>query len=108
MLEWIAARYNNSKLYITENGCAYDNPLEGGEVNDHARIEFYSSYLDECANAIDNGVNLKGYSAWSFMDNFEWASGYNKRFGLHHVDFETGQRTAIRLKKSSSKNAKIT
>lgn len=94
MLEWIAARYNNPELYITENGCAYDNPLESGEVNDHARIEFYSSYLDECANAIDNGVNLKGYFAWSFMDNFEWASGYNKRFGLHHVDFETGQRTA--------------
>jgi len=93
MLEWIAERYDNPDLYITENGCAYGDGLVNGEVNDHARIEFYASYLQECANAIDNGVNLKGYFAWSFMDNFEWASGYDKRFGLHHVDFETGERT---------------
>lgn len=94
MLEWIAERYDNPDLYITENGCAYDNPLINGEINDHDRIEFYASYLDECANAIGKGVNLKGYFAWSFMDNFEWASGYDKRFGLHYVDFETGKRTA--------------
>jgi len=94
MLEWIAERYDNPDLYITENGCAYDNPLVDGEINDHDRIAFYSSYLEECANAIDKGVNLKGYFAWSFMDNFEWASGYDKRFGLHHVDFESGERTA--------------
>ncbi len=93
MLEWIAQRYDNPDIYITENGCAYDNPVVDGEVNDHDRIEFYSSYLEECANAIENGVNLKGYFAWSFMDNFEWASGYSKRFGLHHVDFDTGMRT---------------
>lgn len=93
LLEWIAQRYDNPDIYITENGCAYDTELIDGDINDQNRIEFYASYLDECANAIDNGVNLKGYFAWSFMDNFEWASGYEKRFGLHHVDFETGVRT---------------
>ncbi|MBL4673571.1 MAG: beta-glucosidase [Arenicella sp.] len=93
LLEWIAERYGNPDVYITENGCAYDADLIDGEVNDQNRIEFYASYLDECAIAIENGVNLKGYFAWSFTDNFEWASGYEKRFGLHHVDFETGART---------------
>lgn len=93
LLEWIAGRYDNPDLYITENGCAYgDEPIDG-QVNDTRRIEFYQAYLEECANAIDNGVNLKGYFAWSLMDNFEWASGYGMRFGLHHVDFATGTRT---------------
>jgi beta-glucosidase len=93
LLEWIADRYGNPDLYITENGCAYDDEPIDGQVNDTRRIEFYQAYLEECANAIDNGVNLKGYFAWSFMDNFEWASGYDMRFGLHHVDFATGTRT---------------
>lgn len=93
LLHWIADRYDNPDIYITENGCAYDDELVGGEVNDTRRVDFYESYLEECANAIDGGVNLKGYFAWSFMDNFEWASGYDKRFGIHHVDFETGERT---------------
>jgi len=94
MLEWIADRYDNPDIYITENGCAYaDMPNEAGEVTDQRRQDFYASYLEECANAIDKGVNLKGYFAWSFMDNFEWASGYEKRFGLHYVDFDTLKRT---------------
>ncbi len=93
LLHWIADRYGNPDIYITENGCAYDDELIEGEVNDTRRVDFYASYLEECANAIDGGVNLKGYFAWSFMDNFEWASGYDKRFGIHHVDFETGKRT---------------
>lgn len=93
-LEWIAERYDNPEIVITENGCAYNDQLVNGEVVDQPRIDFYSSYLEECANAIDNGVNLVGYFAWSFMDNFEWAQGYDKRFGLHYVDFKTGERTA--------------
>ncbi|RBP50862.1 GH1 family beta-glucosidase [Arenicella xantha] len=93
LLEWIAARYDNPALYITENGCAYDDELVDGSVNDQRRIDYYASYLEECANAIDNGVNLKGYFAWSLLDNFEWAQGYQKRFGLHHVDFKTFRRT---------------
>jgi len=93
LLEWIADRYGNPDIYITENGCAYDDELVDGVVNDQRRVDYYAAYLEECANAIDNGVNLKGYFAWSFMDNFEWASGFSKRFGIHHVDFETGERT---------------
>lgn len=93
LLEWIAARYANPALYITENGCAYSDELVDGKVNDQRRIDYYSGYLEECANAIDKGVNLKGYFAWSLLDNFEWAQGYQKRFGLHHVDFKTFTRT---------------
>lgn len=93
LLLWIAERYNNPEIYITENGCAYgDEPCDKGVVSDQRRIDFYESYLIECANAIELGVNLKGYFAWSFMDNFEWASGYEKRFGLHYVNFETLER----------------
>ncbi len=93
LLEWISDRYQNPPIYITENGCAYDDEIVDGVVDDQRRVDYYASYLNECANAIENGVNLKGYFAWSFMDNFEWASGYDKRFGIHHVDFSTGVRT---------------
>jgi len=93
-LEWIAERYNNPEIVITENGCAYQDEIVNGEVDDQLRIDFYTAYLEECANALDKGVNLTGYFAWSFMDNFEWAQGYDKRFGLYYVDFDTGKRTA--------------
>lgn len=93
MLEWIADRYKGLDIYITENGCAGDDVLEQGEVYDPKRIEFIKSYLEACNKAIQNGVPLKGYFAWSFMDNFEWASGYSKRFGLHFVDYQTLERT---------------
>jgi len=93
LLEWIAERYQNPPVYITENGCAYDDDVRDGVVDDQRRIDFYESYLQECAKAIENGVQLNGYFAWSLLDNFEWAMGYSKRFGLHHVDFDTGNRT---------------
>ncbi|MDP5061848.1 MAG: GH1 family beta-glucosidase [Maribacter sp.] len=93
LLHWIAERYDNPDIYITENGCAYPDALVKGEVNDVERLEFYKSYLQACQQAITEGVQLKGYFAWSFMDNFEWASGYEKRFGLHFVDFDTLERT---------------
>jgi beta-galactosidase len=93
LLEWIDRRYDSPDIYITENGCAYNDKIIDGEVNDQDRLNFYKGYLEACSNAIENGVKLKGYFAWSFMDNFEWASGYDKRFGLHFVDFETLERT---------------
>lgn len=93
LLHWISERYNHPDIYITENGCAYKDKLEDGKVDDQQRVDFYASYLEECAKAIDEGVNLKGFFAWSLMDNFEWASGYDMRFGMHYVDFETLERT---------------
>lgn len=93
LLEWISERYDYPDIVITENGCAYDDKLINGEVNDNKRIEFFEGYLEECSKAINNGVRLTGYFMWSFMDNFEWASGYSKRFGVHYVDFETLERT---------------
>jgi beta-glucosidase len=109
MLHWIKNRYNNPAIYITENGCAYPDELIKGEVNDQDRLEFYKTYLIACQEAIEEGVNLKGYFAWSFMDNFEWASGYDKRFGLHYVNFETLERTpkksALWFREVTAKNS---
>ncbi|WP_111307167.1 GH1 family beta-glucosidase [Confluentibacter sediminis] len=93
MLAWIDERYHKPDIYITENGCAYNDELVNGQVNDQERLDFYKGYLKACQEAIDEGIKLKGYFAWSFMDNFEWASGYEKRFGLHYVDFNTLKRT---------------
>ncbi len=80
-------------LFITENGCAaedYVNP--DGVVNDLERIKFLHLHLDACARAIRDGANLAGYYVWSLLDNFEWAYGYQKRFGIVYVDFATQQR----------------
>lgn len=93
LLQWIAERYNNPPLYITENGCSFNDELIDGAVNDQQRVEFFRGYLTACSQAIENGVNLRGYFIWSFMDNFEWASGYSKRFGIHYVDYQTLERT---------------
>ncbi len=93
LIEWISNRYDNPPLYITENGCALDDQLINGNVNDTVRQEYIESYLAACHKAIENGVNLKGYFVWSFMDNFEWALGYSKRFGIHYVNYDTLERT---------------
>lgn len=93
LLEWIAERYDNPEMYITENGCSFNDKLKDGICNDQDRIEFLKGYVGACELAIEKGVNLKGYFVWSMLDNFEWASGYSKRFGMHYVDFETLERT---------------
>ena len=92
LLEWIDKRYEHPEIIITENGCSFHDQLIDGKVDDPERIAFYQGYLEACHEAINNGVNLTGYFAWSFMDNFEWASGYSKRFGMHYVDFDTLER----------------
>ena len=93
LLEWIAERYDNPPIYITENGCAMPGEDDRETaLNDTRRVAFLEGYIGECHQAIQNGVNLKGYMCWSFMDNFEWSFGYDRRFGLHWVDFETGER----------------
>jgi beta-glucosidase len=93
LLLWISERYDNPPIYITENGCAMPDTVVDGKVNDPRRIDFLDSYLGACHEAIEQGADLRGYFLWSLMDNFEWASGYDKRFGMIHVDFETLERT---------------
>jgi beta-glucosidase len=86
--------YNPPAIYITENGCAYDDPApDNGLVHDPKRMGYYQLHLDAVDSAIGLGVPVAGYFAWSLMDNFEWAEGYSKRFGLYHVDFDTLERT---------------
>ena len=92
LLEWIDERYDHPEIIVTENGAAFDDPLRDGRVHDARRIEFLEGYLTACHEAIQNGVNVSGYFLWSLLDNFEWALGYTKRFGIHHVDFNTLDR----------------
>ncbi|MDO9591272.1 MAG: family 1 glycosylhydrolase, partial [Microcella sp.] len=81
-------------LYVTENGAAYTDVVAvDGSVDDAERAEFLRLHLAAVADAIDTGVTVKGYFYWSLMDNFEWAWGYDKRFGLVRVDYDTQQRT---------------
>ena len=80
-------------LVVTENGMANADYEHDGVVEDEARIEFHRQYLHEYGRAIEDGVPCIGYFLWSLMDNFEWAEGYSKRFGMIHVDYETQQRT---------------
>jgi beta-glucosidase len=81
-------------LYITENGAAYDEGIsEDGKCHDQRRIDYLSTHLNSVADAIAEGSPVKGYYQWSLMDNFEWALGYEKRFGIVHVDFDTQKRT---------------
>jgi beta-glucosidase len=84
---------NLPPVYITENGCAYDDPVVADGCHDPRRIEYLDLHLRAVKDAIDEGVDVRGYFQWSLMDNFEWALGYDKRFGLIHVDFETLDRT---------------
>tara|TARA_B110000305_G_C19425883_1_gene633540 strand:- start:1571 stop:2266 length:696 start_codon:yes stop_codon:yes gene_type:complete len=80
-------------IYVTENGMANDDLVENGTVNDDARLRYISEHLLAVLKAIKQGVPLAGYYVWSLLDNYEWTLGYEKRFGLVHVDFETQKRT---------------
>jgi len=96
LLNWIKNRYSNPTLIVTENGVSVpgeSNMLLRDAVNDTFRVNYYNDYLTEMQNAMSDGVNVKGYFAWSLMDNFEWADGYSKRFGLYYVNFTNQERT---------------
>ena len=94
MLKKFAAYPSMPQLLVTENGAAFpDIPAEDGVVHDDRRILFLQDYLAQVLRAKKEGINVGGYFAWTFMDNFEWAEGYRPRFGLVHVDFKTQRRT---------------
>lgn len=91
-IKYFYERYKKP-IYITENGMsAHDVVSLDGKVHDPNRIDFMNRYLIELEKAVNDGVEIDGYFAWSFMDNFEWAKGYDDRFGLVYVDYETQQR----------------
>lgn len=85
--------YDVPPLYITENGGAFKDQLVNGRVHDAQRTDYLVSHIAAVAEAMRQGVKMGGYMVWSLMDNFEWASGYAKRFGIVHVDFRTQERT---------------
>lgn len=95
-LTWFRDRYGDVPLYVTENGAAfYDPPIADGPVmDDPLRTDYLRKHLRALHECIEAGVNLKGYYAWSLLDNLEWSLGFSKRFGLYHVDFVTQKRTA--------------
>ena len=95
VLLWVKERYGDIPLYVTENGAAFYDPPKtiDGRIDDPLRVEYYRQHIRACHEAIRQGVDLRGYFAWSLMDNYEWSLGYSKRFGIVHVDYETLERT---------------
>ncbi len=90
----ITRDYHHPQIEITESGCAYnDVPNPDGMIRDTHRIEYQRQYLGAVSRAISQGADVRGYHAWSLMDNFEWSEGFSQRFGLAYVDFKTQQRT---------------
>ncbi|XP_068344998.1 beta-glucosidase 42-like [Pyrus communis] len=93
VLNYIAQRYNNPPIYVTENGMDDEDndtsPLHE-MLDDKLRVSYFKRYLSAVAKAIRDGADVRGYFAWSLLDNFEWAQGYTKRFGLVYVDYKNG------------------
>ncbi len=94
MVMRITRDYNHPVIEITESGCAYnDGPNADGIIRDQRRIDYHREYLQALARSIKDGADVRGYHAWSLIDNFEWSEGFSQRFGLAYVDFKTQQRT---------------
>jgi beta-glucosidase len=101
----ITRDYNRPQIEVTESGCAYnDAPGSDGVIRDSRRIAYHRQYLRATARAMADGADVRGYHAWSLMDNFEWSEGFSQRFGLAYVDFKTQQRT---IKESGRWYAKV-
>jgi beta-glucosidase len=94
-LLWVKERYGNPPMYVTENGAAFFDPptAEHGRVADPLRVDYLRKHIAAVREALDAGVDIRGYFVWSLFDNFEWAHGYAMRFGIVHVDFDTLVRT---------------
>ncbi|GAB3182386.1 glycosyl hydrolase family 1 [Micromonospora palomenae] len=94
LLVAVSEEYAPSRIMVTESGAAWpDRVTAVGTVEDPERTAYLEGHLAACAAARERGVPLDGYFAWSLLDNFEWAYGYDKRFGLVHVDYATQRRT---------------
>jgi len=100
LLTGMRERYGEAlpPIHVTESGCSTQDVLEGGAVHDEARIRYLDAHLGAVSEAIEAGVDVRGYFVWSLLDNFEWAEGYTQRFGLVRVEFGDGER---RLPKDS-------
>lgn len=92
ILKWFDDRYDFPAFYIAENGAAYRDVVDDGRVNDPARLAYIKRHLKFVHKAISDGMPVRGYFVWSFLDNFEWTYGYAKRFGLVYVDYATQKR----------------
>lgn len=107
LLNWLSKRYGYPPIYVTENGTSIkgENDLKEPEIlNDVFRYEYFRDYVNAMAKAVsEDGCNVKGYMAWSLMDNFEWAEGYETRFGVTYVNYKDGQQ---RKEKYSAKKMK--
>jgi beta-glucosidase len=84
--------YGPKAIMITENGCAFEYPVEDGQVHDEKRVDYLRRHVAAVEEAIAEGAPVEGYFAWSLLDNFEWAEGYDQRFGIVHVDYESQER----------------
>lgn len=89
LLKWIRTEYDNPPLYITENGISLYEKAENGKIADSQRINYLKNYLLSMKRAMSEGVDVRGYFVWSFLDNFEWQEGYEKQFGIVYVDRES-------------------
>jgi beta-glucosidase len=93
LLMRIKSEYGNPRVYITENGGAFDDDITNGTVHDAMRVDYLRRYVQMSHKAIEEGANVHGYFVWSLLDNFEWSMGYSKRFGIVYVDYGSQSRT---------------
>ena len=95
ILIWFRQQYGDTPIYITENGAAFyapPTPIDG-VVEDPLRVHYLREHIRAVGDALEKGVDVRGYFVWSLLDNLEWSLGFTKRFGIIHVDFATLQRT---------------
>jgi beta-glucosidase len=97
LLKRLDREYTKGPIFITENGAAYDDQIaEDGSVHDPKRVNYLKEHFKAAHQALEAGVNLAGYYVWSLMDNFEWAYGYNKRFGIIYIDYDNHQKRILK------------
>ena len=103
-VRWVSKEYGRPRIYITENGVNDNAEPENGVIDDHVRMDLLRGFLAGLQGAIQDGADVRAYYLWSFCDNFEWAFGFSKRFGIVHTNFETLVRTP---KKSAAMYSEI-